>query len=110
MTFLDELSATLAKATPGPWLACVYDPMERPHVYVPSEQHHRDWDMPRTKEDAEAIVAAVNSLPWLIARLQEAEAYVAVLTGRRSFFEHGMSKTTAKEWLAAFERGPEEGA
>ncbi len=49
--------------TPGPWRACVWDPMERPHVHADGldptsrecKPHH---DLPLTKADAYLMAAA----------------------------------------------------
>lgn len=47
------------EATPGPWEACTWDPMERPHLAVRSEHltHHARDDIPRSNADARYIAS-----------------------------------------------------
>jgi len=89
MTELEELKKLLAEATERPWEAAV----DHEYVMSPIVIHHYDVDAdadgdPRDygkdicemcdtgQEDANAalIVAAVNALPKLIARVEEMEA------------------------------------
>lgn len=56
------------KHTPGPWRACVWDPMERPHVHadVPGERVcTAKRDLPLTAADARLIAAAPDLLEAL---------------------------------------------
>jgi hypothetical protein len=69
---LAEIRARESKATKGPWRACAWDPMERPHVHkdAPSDTHCGPrGDLPLTGEDAEFIAHAREDIPFLLAEL-----------------------------------------
>ena len=63
------LRELLAGATPGPWRACAWDPMERPHVHKDKahETSCRPPDLPLTEEDAELIAYLRNNAERLAA-------------------------------------------
>lgn len=72
----DELNAIEVRAnaaTPGPWRACTWDPMERPHVTVVAPDEaicHGRLDLPRTPEDARFIAHARTDVPRLTAEVR----------------------------------------
>lgn len=71
-----ELEAALqAGPTPGPWVACRFDPMERPHAYAESEiaKHNAlsPVDLPYTDADARYIAAASPSVVGPLLRERE---------------------------------------
>ena len=79
-----RLAALLAQATPGPWSVDVDRPDEGELVItIPQIErtlHHPEWaqrsERRRDMANARLIVAAVNSLPALLAALDAAEAHV----------------------------------
>jgi hypothetical protein len=68
MTDLQELRALLAEATPGSWLA-------RRWVVTMADEETEIGVFPNP-DDAALIVAAVNALPALLDRLEQAEGEV----------------------------------
>lgn len=63
------------KWTPGPWRACVWDPMERPHVHKDIEgQTHcgPKHDLPFNAADAHLIASA----PKMYDALEKALRYI----------------------------------
>jgi len=72
---IEALRRLLKEATPGPWRACAWDPMERPHVHYdkPGERVCRPPDVPLTSADAHLIVAARDALPALLDRIEALE-------------------------------------
>jgi hypothetical protein len=69
-------AAPILAHTPGPWRACVWDPMERPHVHadLPGERVcNFRRDLPLTAADAHLIAAAPDlyrELRHLVALLE----------------------------------------
>jgi hypothetical protein len=64
--------------TPGPWRACVWDPMERPHVHadLPGERVcNFRRDLPLTAADAHLIAAAPDLLAALRRLVAVTEQY-----------------------------------
>lgn len=77
----EDLKKLLAEATPGPWKVCpgknaVWVTANDCHVYSNVDKadspHHPDT-IQRWKADAALIVAAVNALPELLARVKRLE-------------------------------------
>ncbi len=83
---LESLEATLAKATPGEWLA--YSAMCCPDmggVRVPGSRVCADsvgrYGHPMTIEDAEAVEAMHRAVPLLIAEVRRLRALIASTPG-----------------------------
>lgn len=73
---IHELRELLNKATPAPWRACTWDPMERPHVHKDDPAEHAcspRGDVPRTTVDAALIAALRNEAPGLLDRVEALE-------------------------------------
>lgn len=70
-----DLRALLDAATPGPWIACTWDPMEAPHIVPEGGTHHPSEDIARRlgKANAELVAALVNAAPALLDVVEAAE-------------------------------------
>ncbi len=76
---LAAIRARVEAATEGPWEACTWDAMERPHVST-ANQHNHGHDLPFTPSDAEFIAHAREDVPAL---LDEVERLTAALEATR---------------------------
>ncbi len=75
ITKVRELAELADQATPPPWRACVWDPMERPHVTTEIPEGRdctREYDLPKTATDAMLMAAARNEIPELLRQLADA--------------------------------------
>lgn len=81
MSRLEKIRERLKATTAGPWRACTWDPMERPHVQpVRGEQeksgcvgHH---DLPQTEADANFIAHAPQDIAYLLEIAEAARGLV----------------------------------
>jgi chromosome segregation ATPase len=93
MTFNKDHALTLAaeaeederNATPGNWHACVWDPMDKPHVILASHKGvcRSSNDLPFTAGDATFIANARNRNPHVASMLRAAVARVEELEKER---------------------------
>ena len=92
--YLSELEAKLKAATPGgnPW-----------HI----DAVRAKWFGPT--QEAEAIVASVNSLPWAIKMLREYTDLLKAMARRDHNLDEVWMEQYATHKLAELERGPKEG-
>lgn len=117
MTTLDELAKLLAAATPGPWKIergkrCIQGPDTRdgdPLVLTSmmggatkwSHSPYSEYCVPGMKEgDANAalIVAAVNALPELLARVKRLEADLQVIAFGWRYVAEPDNSFTKSDW------------
>lgn len=73
---LAELGRLERETTPGPWRACAWDPMERPHVHAdtPGQTRCSPPDLPLNAADANLIALLANNSALLRAALEVAVA------------------------------------
>lgn len=85
---LKEIEERAAKATPAPWRACVWDPMERPHVHK-DDPNDRGCtprrDLPASKDDARFMAAARSDVPALLAEVRRLREGIARQTESPAF-------------------------
>ena len=83
-----------AAATPGPWRACVWDPMERPHVHKDAFDQTRcecHSDLPITLADAAFIAAAREGWPAALEEVKRLRLVLAWFADRDLWTEREMT-------------------
>lgn len=101
---LDELKALLEKVQNRPWKPMIYATEAQPRDnYVESSDdiaigYDCEFNESMSADEARLICAAVNALPWLMEKLQEARDLLDEV-------KDDPHPTGARQWLADVERG-----